>query len=424
MSRSLRFWLSLGLSSLVGLAILTVIAVLLGVLLPRLNAGVEAQNRALGTTTAMQIDAFLAEFSSHLGFLADDVGNQPGIDSTRLRIMLDTLAQADGAIESIYVVDGADRVLDVGLPKARRALRDNQLGVDFSGRRFVHAARAQQRPVWSDTYLSAGGHIVVALALPLTITAESATAVPRDGVLVGELNLQEVSRFAELLARAADVLPIIVDRRGNVVGHPDAERALRQENLSHLPPLSGGGAVSLQAVRFRLDGIDYIGSSTPIREAGWTALIAQPTEQAFATFRSTLRSLAFGSLLALLLAVIAAVLASRRMTQRLGQFARHLEAVADGNYRAQIPPSGTDEIEKLAQSMRRMAQAVLEREALLRESEAQYRGVVETTRDLIIRVDREGRLSFVNYMAETYFGLPAADCIGLSAFDFVHPDDR
>ncbi len=424
MSRSLRFWLSLGLSSLVALAILTLIAVLLGVLLPRLNAGVEAQIRALGTTTATQIDAFLAEFSSHLGLLADDVGSQPRMDTAQLRVMLDTLAQADGAIESIYVVDGADRVLEVGLPKARRTLRDNQLGVDFSGRRFVHAARVQQRPVWSDTYLSTGGHIVVALALPLTITAELATAAPRHGVLVGELNLQEVSRFAELLARAADVLPVIVDRRGNVVGHPDAERALRQENLSHLPPLSGSGAASLQTARFHLDGIDYIGSSTPIHEAGWTALIAQPTEQAFATFHSTLRSLAFGSLLALLLAVIAAVLASRRMTQRLGQFARHLEAVADGNYRAQIPPSGTDEIEKLAQSMRRMAQVVLEREALLRESEAKYRGVVETTRDLITRVDHEGRLSFVNYMAETYFGLPAADCIGLSAFEFVHPDDR
>ncbi|MCM8622959.1 MAG: EAL domain-containing protein [Candidatus Accumulibacter sp.] len=424
MSRSLRFWLSLGLSSLVALAILTLIAVLLGVLLPRLNAGVEAQNRALGTTTATQIDAFLAEFSSNLALLADDVGSQPRMDTAELRVMLDTLAQADGAIESIYVVDGADRVLEVGLPKARRALRDNQLGVDFSGRRFVHAARVQQRPVWSDTYLSSSGHIVVALAMPLTISMESATAAPRKGVVVGELNLQEISRFAELLASAADVLPVIVDRRGNVVGHPDAERALRQENLSHLPPLSGGGAASLQTARFRLDGIDYIGSSTPIHEAGWTALIAQPTEQAFATFRSTLWSLAFGSLLALLLAVIAAVLASRRMTMRLGQFARHLEAVADGNYHAQIPPSGTDEIEKLAQSMRRMAQAVLEREALLRESEAKYRGVVENTRDLIIRVDREGRLYFVNYMAETYLGLPAADCLGLSAFDFVHPDDR
>jgi len=60
-----------------------------------------------------------------------------------------------------------------------------------------------------------------------------------NGVLVGELNLEEVSRFAGLLSSSDDVLTIIVDRRGNVVGHPDPERALRQENLRHLSPLSG-----------------------------------------------------------------------------------------------------------------------------------------------------------------------------------------
>ena len=52
MARSLRFWLSLGLSTLVALAVLIVLGVVLGVLLPRLNAEVESRNLGLGEVAA------------------------------------------------------------------------------------------------------------------------------------------------------------------------------------------------------------------------------------------------------------------------------------------------------------------------------------------------------------------------------------
>lgn len=60
----------------------------------------------------------------------------------------------------------------------------------------------------------------------------------------------------------------------------------------------------------------------------------------------------------------------------------------------------------------------------LSQSRKQYQGLVEDTPDLITRVDAEGRFLFVNHAAQLIFGLPANDCIGRSAFDFVHPDDR
>jgi len=63
-------------------------------------------------------------------------------------------------------------------------------------------------------------------------------------------------------------------------------------------------------------------------------------------------------------------------------------------------------------------------EEALRKSEEHYRDLVEATENLVTQVDSEGRFLFVNHMAEKFFGLSPEECVGLSAFEFVHPDDR
>jgi PAS domain S-box-containing protein len=60
----------------------------------------------------------------------------------------------------------------------------------------------------------------------------------------------------------------------------------------------------------------------------------------------------------------------------------------------------------------------------LSRSERRYREVVEGTEDLILQVDSQGRFLFVNHAAQKIFGLEPEECLGLSAFEFVHPQDR
>ncbi len=62
--------------------------------------------------------------------------------------------------------------------------------------------------------------------------------------------------------------------------------------------------------------------------------------------------------------------------------------------------------------------------AALKKSEARYRTLVENMDDMMTRVDKQGRFTFVNRSAQSYLGLAPEACIGRSAFEFVHPDDR
>lgn len=53
-----------------------------------------------------------------------------------------------------------------------------------------------------------------------------------------------------------------------------------------------------------------------------------------------------------------------------------------------------------------------------------FESFVDRSADLMTLVDREARLLYVNQAARRIFGLEPAECIGLSAFEFVHAEDR
>ncbi len=63
-------------------------------------------------------------------------------------------------------------------------------------------------------------------------------------------------------------------------------------------------------------------------------------------------------------------------------------------------------------------------EESLKESQKQYRNLVEGTSDLVTRVNADGYLLFVNHAAQEIYGLAPKDCIGRLAFDLIHPEDR
>jgi PAS domain S-box-containing protein len=60
----------------------------------------------------------------------------------------------------------------------------------------------------------------------------------------------------------------------------------------------------------------------------------------------------------------------------------------------------------------------------LRASEARYRGVVESQQAVVLRMDLDRRITFVNDYGSRLFGLAREQLLGTDPLDLAHPDDR
>jgi PAS domain S-box-containing protein len=79
--------------------------------------------------------------------------------------------------------------------------------------------------------------------------------------------------------------------------------------------------------------------------------------------------------------------------------------------------------EEVRNQAQKLEISVNERTAELRESEARYRGVIETQHDLIVRVDPQGNFTFVNDAYCRKFNKTREELIGKSFTPLVHEDD-
>jgi PAS domain S-box-containing protein len=84
-----------------------------------------------------------------------------------------------------------------------------------------------------------------------------------------------------------------------------------------------------------------------------------------------------------------------------------------------MPLTARDGTDELLQRVRILERTVSE----LRESERRYRGVVQSTHDLLVRIDNEFRFTFVNDAACRTWGRRREDLMGTHMFPVVFPDD-
>ncbi len=118
-------------------------------------------------------------------------------------------------------------------------------------------------------------------------------------------------------------------------------------------------------------------------------------------------------------------LLTRDIGRRLRSLSQHSARLAQGDYAAQLPQQGDDEIEIFAQVMNRMSQALLERinqlensERRLAESEARFKTLFNLAPVPLTVTDAHGKLIGVNLALTKVFGHKREDVLGKSTTEF------
>jgi len=169
-------------------------------------------------------------------------------------------------------------------------------------------------------------------------------------------------------------------------------------------------------------GVEMLNSAKGIPVAGWFLAVVMPTEEAFAPIRDTLRHIAVGTIFLTLLACGLIWLLMWRMLRRqlspMIAATKTLSALSESNHPLQpLPITSRDEIGELIAGFNRLLETLAAREKALREREARYRSIVETSLDGFWVLDTNGRILEVNDRYLRRSGYSREELLGLSLFD-------
>jgi PAS domain S-box-containing protein len=124
----------------------------------------------------------------------------------------------------------------------------------------------------------------------------------------------------------------------------------------------------------------------------------------------------------LLFVLLAAKLVSNRTKKSFDLFANFFSKAATESAKIESDALPFREFESLARAANRMVQERNKAEAALRESEKNYRELVQSANSIIIRMDTEGRVTFFNTYAQNFFGYPEEKIIGKNVIGTIVPE--
>ena len=124
----------------------------------------------------------------------------------------------------------------------------------------------------------------------------------------------------------------------------------------------------------------------------------------------------------LLFILLAAKFVSNRTRKSFDLFAEFFSKAATESAKIESGKLPFVEFESLARAANRMVQERNKAEAALRESEKNYRELVQSANSIIMRMDTEGKITFFNTYAQNFFGYREEEIIGKNVIGTIVPE--
>ena len=104
------------------------------------------------------------------------------------------------------------------------------------------------------------------------------------------------------------------------------------------------------------------------------------------------------------------------LTRRLSQLTEASHTLASGNFRAELPAPGDDEVGQLAHAFQVMSRQLLSRLSELRASEQRFYAIANYTYDLELWIDPAAQIIWVNPSVQRMTGYTPKECMDMPTF--------
>lgn len=285
----------------------------------------------------------------------------------QLHSVLDAIANDESSFSAIYVLSPSGIVEAVGIGSTlhqQHALQQKHadlIGSDLSASRLFRTVQTQQRPTWSDRYLSAlSGNTTVGLAIPV-----------RGRVIIGEIPPQYLVRALRTARMFPNESIWIIDRRGELVSDTDSPSQAGIVNLLGLPPVQQAMRGETLPETFQYQDRSYYLAVQHSQALDWYFLVKLPAGLNDPDIRSLLIMATANFLGSLLVGVLLAPLWASYLARSVRKLMKCAHRVAEGQSDGIWPRSLIIEFNQLSANLEQMAGAIQEREQQLRTLNAE-----------------------------------------------------
>ncbi len=226
--------------------------------------------------------------------------------------------------------------------------------------------------------------------LPTTTVALPLSGLDRhEGWLVGELAVEELWRMVDAIRVGQEGFALVVGDGGQLIAHgnPDEKaRVASNDNLkdhpliaaiqarqtARPPALATGDPPPIQEVEYlNASGRQLLAVGAPIESLGWSVIVEQPTDEAFALANQLELQLVAIIVLALLVTVTLGYYWGRSFIRPIFALMRGTQAIALGRLDERVEIAGGDEFHQLGDAFNQMADRLVELQENVRRQERQ-----------------------------------------------------
>jgi signal transduction histidine kinase len=233
------------------------------------------------------------------------------------------------------------------------------------------AESRRTRPVPFDAVVAQKTMLQNASLAPDIAILSLAAVCPGGGrVVIADLR---PDRLLRIFGRSLLYRVYLVDGRGGIVVHPDAQKVVSRANVAALPVVRDAieGSLARGARQFSGDGGELIGAFARVGEGRMVVIAEVPREQALRASRELVRKSVLFGVGMVFFPLLLSISFSRWITAPLRRLEEATRRVASGDLTYQVEVRSHNEIGSLAEAFNRMGQELADREASLAESNTQ-----------------------------------------------------